>query len=116
MLEETEEAVDAEEKEFRSEPMEEAPAESSDKLINESEAGGYISKVSEIWSDVLGEKVTDVNKSFFELGGDSLGIVKMINLISEEYAAELSIIDIINNNSVKKVAGLLENVVQEGII
>ena len=114
--EETEEAVDAEEKEFRSEPMEEAPAESSDKLINESEAGGYISKVSEIWSDVLGQKVTDVNKSFFELGGDSLGIVKMINLISEEYAAELSIIDIINNNSVKKVAGLLENVVQEGII
>ena len=114
--EETEEAVDAEEKEFQSEPMEEAPAESSDKLINESEAGGYISKVSEIWSDVLGEKVTDVNKSFFELGGDSLGIVKMINLISEEYAAELSIIDIINNNSVKKVAGLLENVVQEGII
>ncbi len=89
---------------------------SYEKPEDESISGDYIEKVSDIWSEVLGEKVTDMDKSFFELGGDSLGIVKMINLISEEYSAELSIIDIINNNSVKKVAGLLENVVQEGII
>ncbi|WP_051234254.1 non-ribosomal peptide synthetase [Butyrivibrio sp. NC3005] len=78
--------------------------------------GRYISKVAQIWESVLGEKVVDMDSTFFELGGDSLGIVKMINAISQEYDTELSIIDVINNNSIRKIAGLLENVVQEGII
>lgn len=76
----------------------------------------HIRKIKEIWSDILGEKITDIDKSFFELGGDSLGIVKMINAIGEEYGTDLSIIDIINHNSIRMVAGLLESVVQEGII
>ena len=78
--------------------------------------GRYISKVAQIWESVLGEKVVDMDSTFFELGGDSLGIVKMINAISQEYDTELSIIDVINNNSIRKIAGRLENVVQEGII
>jgi iturin family lipopeptide synthetase A len=48
-------------------------------------------KLVKIWEEVLGKKQIGVQTSFFNLGGNSLDIIKMQRMVNEEFDVNFSI-------------------------
>jgi len=51
--------------------------------------GAYAQPLAGIWNEILGVDELDPDKSFFELGGDSFGLMKCINRINDHFGLEL---------------------------
>ncbi|ELR72273.1 Long-chain-fatty-acid--CoA ligase [Fulvivirga imtechensis AK7] len=51
----------------------------------------YESDLVKIWNEVLDPVELDINRSFFELGGDSLGLMKINNRINDHFNLDLPI-------------------------
>ena len=60
--------------------------------------------------------VKGFSKTFFELGGDSLGMVKMVNEINEDLRADITIVDIVEHDSIDDLADFLADNIEEGMI
>lgn len=76
----------------------------------------YKKKLVVIWEMLLQVPVKNYSKTFFELGGDSLGMVKMINEINEEFQVDITIGDIVEHNSIDDLADFLADNIEEGMI
>ncbi|MGE5329382.1 MAG: amino acid adenylation domain-containing protein [Deltaproteobacteria bacterium] len=61
-------------------------------------------KLARIWRKVLRTTKIGTNNNFFELGGDSLSAVEIIARVHKEFNIELSLIDIFQANTIKKLA------------
>jgi acyl carrier protein len=60
-----------------------------------------------MWSDVLGVAQVGVDDNFFELGGDSLSSVELLARIGARLDVELTIRDLIGNQTVADLATAL---------
>lgn len=60
--------------------------------------------------------IEDSNKTFFELGGDSLGMVRMVNEINENFQISITIVDIVEHSSIQELVEFLVNNIEEGMI
>jgi acyl transferase domain-containing protein/acyl carrier protein len=83
-----------------------------DILLKGKSAGDYTSmekEIAGIWGEVLGYDEFDITGNFFELGGDSMSLVKMHSLIDERYPKRLQIGDMFNYPSIGKLADFLDN-------
>lgn len=65
--------------------------------------------VSKIYEKVLGSSCIDRNSGFFELGGDSLIALKIVNTLASEMNISVSISDILVNGSINAVAEICKN-------
>jgi len=65
-----------------------------------------------LWQEHLGFKQIGVQDDFFELGGDSLTAVKLLNKIQKSFQFKISIRDIFLHTTIEKIAGLIDS--QEG--
>ena len=63
--------------------------------------------VGELWSKVLGYEKLDINKNFYELGGDSIAIMKIVSGINEKLGTNLALNEFIQNCTIHGVAQLL---------
>lgn len=57
-----------------------------------------------IWSKVLGVEVTSIHHSFFELGGNSILLLRLYNEINEQLQVELTIADLFAQHTVRMLA------------
>lgn len=64
-------------------------------------------ELAAIWSDVLGRQEISVQDSFFELGGDSLKLVKAYNQIEAKYPGRVTIAKLFGYPTIRKLAVLL---------
>lgn len=69
-----------------------------------------------IWEKILRISIEDSNKTFFELGGDSLGMVRMVNEINENFQISITIVDIVEHSSIQELVEFLVNNIEEGMI
>ena len=76
----------------------------------------YQEKLVAIWEKILQMPIEDYNKTFFELGGDSLGMVKMVNEINENFQINITIVDIVEHNCIRDLAEFLTDNIEEGMI
>lgn len=76
---------------------------------DDSALGQVEQAVSEIWSTVLGYKEIDANKSLFDLGADSISIVKISNLLNETFKVNIGINELFEKNTVSKMAVLISS-------
>ncbi|PHS10315.1 MAG: hypothetical protein COA88_02400 [Kordia sp.] len=60
-----------------------------------------------IWEGILNRTGISVNDNFFEIGGNSLSIILMKTLISNEFLNALNIADIFANPTISKLAKLI---------
>lgn len=60
-------------------------------------------KMVEVWREVLGVSKIGINDSFFDLGGDSLDVIKMITVTYNEHW-DLSVQDYYKYKTIKKLA------------
>ncbi|MDS8922871.1 phosphopantetheine-binding protein, partial [Streptococcus pneumoniae] len=72
-------------------PVSERAEQKTASFAQEHEAGEFDFKesISHVWSRVLGHTEFDEESDFFEIGGDSLKMSKMIFLLKEDYDYDL---------------------------
>jgi len=63
-----------------------------------------------LWREFFGNQEIDTSADFFELGGDSLKAMSMINIIHEKFNAEVSITEFLEKSSVKELSEELQNI------
>ncbi len=73
-------------------------------------------KIADIWQDVLGINQVGVADGFFELGGDSLLAMQVLNRTREATQAKLSFRHLFEKQTVAKLAELVEDARQEAVV
>jgi amino acid adenylation domain-containing protein len=63
-------------------------------------------RIAELWAEMLGMPVTDVNTDFFEAGGHSLSAQRLITEIQRTFGVQLALADFLDSG--RTVAGLAE--------
>lgn len=64
-------------------------------------------KLAIIWADVLNLKKIGINNFFYELGGHSLSVTKVLSRIYKDLGIEITLKEIFDNPTIKKLANLL---------
>lgn len=67
----------------------------------------YEIQLAEIWEEVLGFKKIDIRDNFFQVGGDSISMVKIINKIRDCFQIELGYNEFMEENTIEKIAKML---------
>lgn len=60
--------------------------------------------IAQIWADVLGYEEIDVNANFFDIGGDSLLILKILSQLNDKFDCELDAGDLFSYGTVAQLA------------
>lgn len=68
---------------------------------------GIEEQLAVIWNEYLGFNEIDVNRSFYEMGGDSISMVKIVNKIHEKLKLELSYSEFISGDSIHGISEIL---------
>ncbi|KFF74889.1 hypothetical protein HX13_12990 [Chryseobacterium sp. P1-3] len=69
--------------------------------------------LADIWQELLGIERVGALDNFFEIGGDSIRVVKVAARIKNRTGAEVSVADIYGARTVRDLAALLENADQD---
>lgn len=62
-----------------------------------------------IWTSILEYGQIGTDNSFFDIGGNSLSLVQMHSILKEKFATALTITDIFNLRTVRKIASYIRN-------
>ncbi|UCJ07702.1 amino acid adenylation domain-containing protein [Chitinophaga pendula] len=62
----------------------------------------------DIWQGVLGAKAISITDNYFELGGDSLNLIRVINRIRQVFQKEVLAIDLYRATTIGAVASLID--------
>jgi hypothetical protein len=63
--------------------------------------------VARVWQQVLGLPLVGVRDKFFDIGGDSLKIVRVFRLLNEVYPDVLTVVDLFKHSTVEEIASVL---------
>ena len=63
--------------------------------------------IASIFEDVLSLDCVGRNNDFFEIGGNSINVLQVLNAISEKYHINIGVSDFYNNSSVQKLSKLV---------
>lgn len=71
--------------------------------------------MKEIWSEILDGKEFNLNNNFFNLGGDSLKMMKVITEIQKRYGLEISVHDFVKLENIRELSNfILKNISEAG--
>jgi acyl carrier protein len=91
--------------------QESAPVEAVlEETVEETNAAALEQTVRDLFCHYLGFEEIDDEDSFYELGGDSIVAVKIVNDINKALQQEVTIVDLFNNPSVTAFSAFLEQV------
>lgn len=84
--------------------------EINEEIIEEYEAprNQIEEELSTIWGEVLGIKGIGINGNFFEIGGNSVMLIKTYTLIRDKYAKKLKVTDLFANPTISKLAEFIK--------
>ena len=68
-------------------------------------------ELTSIWEDVLGVSQVGTRDNYFQLGGDSIKMIRLINSINKNLNTSLNITDVFNNQTIDELA----NIIDEGV-
>lgn len=70
--------------------------------------------VAKIFCKVLGYNEINLNDNFYELGGDSILIMRVINQIAESIGVEISLTNFIENSTVSRLSSFIDTTLEIG--
>ena len=85
------------------------PAITKNQEFTETEA-----KVIEIWYEVLKLENINLDDDFYEIGGHSLNIMQMLNLIKKAFSIEVGLEEMLYNSTIKKLAQRIDDLLTGG--
>ncbi|HEY4458796.1 MAG TPA: SDR family oxidoreductase [Pseudonocardiaceae bacterium] len=68
---------------------------------------GIAERLAALWGETLGEKPEDSDRDFFELGGNSLSAVELMNTINAEFGIRLSVIALFDSPTLNALADVV---------
>ncbi|ANP50054.1 acyl carrier protein [Streptomyces griseochromogenes] len=68
----------------------------------------FVQEVSALWGEYLDSREVGADDDFFELGGNSLIGIKIIDRVAQDYGVELSVRDFYLAQTPARVAELIE--------
>lgn len=88
------------------------PAPSPDPLRDTRAAGGtpvdeVERTVERIWCDVLGISGVDRESSFFDVGGNSLSLMRVRAKLQQAFRKDITILDLLQSSNIRSLAGLI---------
>jgi surfactin family lipopeptide synthetase A len=63
--------------------------------------------LAQIWQKVLTVEKVGITDSFFDIGGDSIKVIKLLSLINSAVNIDLKIIDLYTHETIEKLAGII---------
>lgn len=66
------------------------------------------SRVAAVWADILNRSVVGPDEDFFDLGGTSLTLIRMLDRINASFGADIGIETLVDEATVRSLAGALE--------
>jgi tyrocidine synthetase III len=66
-------------------------------------------KLENLWKEELKLEKIGVLDNYFTIGGDSIKSIKLVSLINKKFSGNLKIVDLYVNNSIEKLATLMES-------
>lgn len=91
---------------------------SEDQTDNEERFGASVNKTQlellKIWERVIGRELIDIHDNYFEIGGTSLGALRLFAEIEKQFGKKLSPVSIIEHPSIAQLSKLLADDEQEG--
>jgi amino acid adenylation domain-containing protein len=66
-------------------------------------------KLVKIWQELLKLEKVGINDNFFNIGGDSIKTIGLLNLINKEFNTDLKTVDLYENDTVRKTAKKIAN-------
>ncbi len=76
---------------------------------------GIEARLAEIWSDVLGVHAIDREDNFFDLGGESLTAMRIIDVIEREFGLRTSVAEAFRHPTVREMSTLLDDGARVGL-
>ncbi len=73
-------------------------------------------QIAKIWSDTIGLTNIDVTQNFYEIGGHSIAMMRIVNEIRMKLHYEITFTDFAFNGTVEKLASLLEGRERQSMI
>ncbi|MCX6318736.1 MAG: non-ribosomal peptide synthetase [Bacteroidetes bacterium] len=67
----------------------------------------YEARLADIWKKVLGTDKVGINDNFFDLGGDSLAMIRMISVVKEEFSLDIAMNSFFDLDTIEKMADYL---------
>lgn len=64
--------------------------------------------LANIWQEVLAVERVGIDDNFFALGGNSIKVVEVVNLINHQYENKLKVTDLFNYGTIRELAPLLQ--------
>lgn len=60
--------------------------------------------IADIWKQVLGVESVSVNDNFFQIGGDSISILKVFNRLNKTFPKQLAVVDLFRYTTISSLA------------
>ncbi|MFH8342795.1 phosphopantetheine-binding protein [Streptomyces sp. AM6-12] len=67
-----------------------------------------VQEISALWREILGDREVGPDNDFFELGGNSIAGIKIIERVEQDYGVKLSVRDFYLAQTPARVAELIE--------
>ncbi len=80
-----------------------APKDENVNAVIKEEWGEIHRNIHEIWCEVLGIDSIGMDENFFQIGGNSLLLMQIVNRINERYQCDLKILDLYLNATIQKL-------------
>lgn len=68
-------------------------------------------EVAALWSDLLDMPQVGIDDKFFEIGGDSVRITRMVGILKERYEVDVNVVNLFKNNTIRLMSAFLEKMV-----
>ena len=66
-------------------------------------------KIADIWKEILGMDKIGIDDSFFEVGGNSLDMIRVNDRIQEAFQVDIPVVDMFRYPTIRSLAGYLKN-------
>lgn len=66
-------------------------------------------KLKALWGEVLGHDLISIDDSFFNVGGDSLKLIRLMTIIKNDFNVSLKLVEVYGNESIKKLAMIIDS-------
>ncbi|HEX6969480.1 MAG TPA: phosphopantetheine-binding protein [Micromonosporaceae bacterium] len=76
--------------------------------------GELVAMLAEVWRTVLNLDTVDPDRTFFALGGNSLTLLRVHQLLRERLGRELSLVDLFRYPTLRQLAAALAGGTEEG--
>jgi amino acid adenylation domain-containing protein len=72
--------------------------------------------VAEVWKEVLELSEINVRDKFFDIGGDSLKMVRVLLLLNQSYPNALTVVDLFKYNTIAEISSYLEQNCEDQLV